>query len=232
MNDLNQGFAEAWRMIVALDPDVVSAVRVSLSVSLWATLLAGLAGVPAGFILGLKTFAGRNIISAVLHTLTGIPTVVVGLVGYMMLTAHGPLGSFQLLYTQAGIVLGLFLLLLPLMTVLCMSATASIHAGVFETALTLGATPVRAAAAVVREGRFAYLTAVTTGFGRAIGEVGVAMMLGGNIRGFTRTMTTALALETDKGKFGLALALGLVLLIIALCVNASLHYLKSRAEKD
>lgn len=232
MNDLGPGFAEAWRMLVTLDPDVMSAVQVSVGVSVCATALAALAGAPAGFILGVKQFRGRGAIAAVLHTLTGIPTVVVGLVGYILLTAHGPLGSFRLLYTPAGIVIGLFLLLVPLMTTLCMTAAAAVPASAHETALTLGATPLRAALAVVREGRFGYLTAVTTGFGRAIGEVGVAMMLGGNIRGFTRTMTTAMALETDKGMFGLALALGAILLVISLFVNSSLHYLKFRSERD
>ena len=230
-NYLSQGLVEAWRLIIALDPDVAGAVRVSMVTSLSATALAACVCVPAGFFLGLYAFPGKAAVSAVLHTLTGIPTVVVGLLGYLLLTAHGPLGGLNLLYSPGGMIFGLFLLLIPLITALSMSATQSIHAGVHETALTLGATPIQAAAMVVREGRFAYVTALATGFGRAIGEVGVAMMLGGNIRGYTRTMTTTLALETDKGRFALALALGLILLVAALCVNISLHFLKSRSER-
>jgi len=218
-------------MIVTMDRDVVSAVRVSVAVSISATLLASLVGVPAGFVIGARNFRGRNAIAAALQTLTAVPTVVVGLFAYVLLTAHGPLGGLHILYTPAGIVLGEFLLIIPLITALALSATQSIQAGIRETALTLGATQLQAAVAVVRDGRFAYLTAVATGFGRAVGEVGVAMMLGGNIRGFTRTMTTTLALETEKGEFTLALALGLILLVIALCINALLQYLKSRAER-
>ena len=217
--------------MVAMDPDVVSAVWVSVSVSLAATLLAACAGVPLGFIIGVREFRGKNLLAAGLQSMTAVPTVVVGLIGYSLFTAHGPMGPMGLLYTPAGMVLGEFLLIIPLVTALALSATQSAHTGIRDTALTLGATPVQAAAAVVRQGRFAYLTAVATGFGRAVGEVGVAMMIGGNIRGVTRTMTTTLALETQKGEFGLALALGFILLIIALFVNAMLLMLKTRAEK-
>ena len=231
MDYLGESFGKAVELLAALDKDVVSAVRVSLLVSVNATLLAALAGVPAGFLLGSGTFRGKNAVAAILQTLTAAPTVVVGLFCYSLLTAHGPLGSLRLLYTPHAITFGLFFLILPLVTALAMSATQSIHSGIRETALTLGASQLQAAAAVLRDGRFAYLTAVTMAFGRAIGEVGVAMMLGGNIRGFTRTMTTTLALQTDKGEFALALALGMILLAIAFCINSLMHFLKSRAER-
>ena len=216
MNYYSDAFNQAVRLIAEMDPDVVSAVRVSVSVSLYATVLASLVGIPAGFALGTRNFRGRNAVAAVLQTLTAVPTVVVGLFAYSLLTAYGPLGGLRMLYTPAAIVLGEFLLIIPLITALALSATQSIHAGIRETALTLGATRFQAAVAVVRDGRFAYLTAVATGFGRAISEVGVAMMLGGNIRGFTRTMTTTLAPATEKGECALALALGTLMLVMAL----------------
>lgn len=229
MTDFTDSFSQAWRMIAAAHPDVMSAVRVSIAVSFCAAAPAACVAIPAGFALGAFAFRGKNAVAAALHTLSGVPTVVIGLVGYMLLTSHGPLGGFGWLYTTAGITFGLFLLIVPLMTSLCMSAAHGVRADVYETALALGASPLRAAAAALREGRFAYLTAVAMGFGRAVGEVGVAMMLGGNIRGATRTMTTAMALETDRGAFATALALGMILLAVALCVNAALHFLNARA---
>lgn len=231
MGLFSESITNAVALIAEFDPVVMSAVGTSLMVSVNATALAALAGVPAGFYFGTRSFRGKSVFTAALHTLTAMPTVVVGLIAYSLLTARGPLGGMDILYTRTAMIFGLFLLVIPLMITLSLAATQSIHTGIRDTALTLGATPFQAALAVFREGRFAYLTAVATCFGRAIGEVGVAMMLGGNIKGMTRTMTTALALETEKGEFAVAVALGLVLLAIALCVNALLHFLKSRSER-
>ncbi len=231
MGLLSESISSAIALIANCEPEVMSAVGTSLIVSVNSTLLAALAGVPAGFYFGTHNFRGKSILTASLHTLTAMPTVVVGLIAYSAFTARGPLGGMSMLYTRTAMVFGLFLLIIPLMTSLSLAATQSIHTGIRDTALTLGATPFQAAMAVFREGRFAYLTAVATCFGRSIGEVGVAMMLGGNIKGVTRTMTTALALETEKGEFPVAVALGMILLVIALCVNALLHFLKARSER-
>jgi tungstate transport system permease protein len=174
-------------------------------------------------------FPGRGVAITLLNTLMAMPTVVIGLVGYALLTRNGPLGVYGLLYTPAAMIIGQFALILPLTVTLSMSAAKSMGRRAAETALTLGATRARAAATVVLEGRFAFMTAVAAAFGRAVGEVGVAMMLGGNIRGATRTMTTAIALETSKGEFAVALALGIVLMAVALAANIAIRALQARA---
>lgn len=230
MNYFSESFSEAIRLVGGMDRNVISAVSVSIMVSVSATATAAAFGIPLGFLIGYGQFRGKTALAAALQTMTAIPTVVIGLFAYSLLTSQGPLGNLRLLYTPTGIALGEFILIVPLITALSMSATQSIHSGIRETALTLGATQLQAAVAVLRDGRFAYLTAVTMGFGRAIGEIGVAMMIGGNIKGFTRTMTTTLALETEKGEFAIAIAMGMILLAIAFFINSILHYLKSRTE--
>jgi tungstate transport system permease protein len=229
MGFLGGSLSEAARLIGSANPDVVAAVWTSIWVSILAIAIAAALGIPSGFLIATKSFPGKGALTTLLQTLMATPTVVIGLAGYAFLTRRGPLGPFGLLFTPWAMVIGEFVLILPIVMMLSISATKSIHEGVRETALTLGATPAQAAAAVFREGRFAYLTAIAAGFGRAIGEVGIAMMLGGNIRGATRTMTTAIALETGKGDFSLALALGIILLAVAFAVNFLIRALQSRA---
>ena len=220
MDYLSEGVSQAFRLIVSLDREMLSAVAVSLRVSSMAIGLACLAGIPLGLLIGVRDFFGKSLVVTVLNTLMALPTVVVGLVVYALLSRRGPLGVLGLLYTPKAMVIGQVFLALPILTALSLSATQAVDSRARRTALALGA--------IMREARFGILASVMAGFGRVIAEVGCAMMLGGNIRGYTRTMTTAIALETGKGRFELGIALGIVLLFIAFTVNLFTQVLRSK----
>ena len=213
-------FAAAARLLVTADPVVVGAAAVSLEVALLATLLSTLVGVPVGFCVAVRAFRGRRVAELALKTATAFPTVVVGLVTYMLLSRRGPFGTWGLLYTPWAMVIGETILVAPLIAALTMAVVGGADPRIEETALTLGATRLRAALTVLGEMRRGLVAAVATGFGRLIAELGVALMVGGNIAGSTRTLTTAIAMETSKGDFALAFALGMLLLLLALGVNA------------
>jgi tungstate transport system permease protein len=217
--DLAEGFAAALRLLAQRDPKVLSAVAVSLQVSLVSTAAAALLGTPLGFWVGTRVFPGRRVAELLLNTLTALPTVVVGLLTYAMLSRRGLLGDLGLLYTRPAMVIGETILVTPLMAALTMAVVSGCDPRIRETALTLGASPLRASLTVLGEVRRGLLAAVAACFGRLVSELGVALMVGGNIAGATRTMTTAIALETSKGELALGLALGCVLLTVALAVN-------------
>ncbi len=212
--------------MASLDPAVWFIVLTSLEVSLLATLLSSMVGVPLGALIALKRFRGKPFLQVILNTMMALPTVVIGLLGYAVLSRRGPLGALELLYTPAGISVGLFVLALPTVVNLTLAAIQGLDPRLVVTCKMLGATPVQQTWKILKEGRFAVTAAIVVAFGRVISEVGIAMMLGGNIRGFTRTMTTAIALETAKGEFELGLALGMILLAVALGVNGMLFLLQ------
>jgi tungstate transport system permease protein len=216
----------AVRMLLALDPHVLEAVTVSLWVSLLATVLASVVAVPIGFAVGSREFQGRRLAELLLNTLTALPTVVVGLLTYAVLSRRGVLGVLGLLYTRAAMVIGETVLVIPLLAALTVAVLSGADPRIEETALTLGASRLHAALTVLRELRRGLLAALASGFGRVISELGVALMVGGNIEHSTRTMTTAIALETSKGDFAFGFALGLVLLVVALTVNLVVAALK------
>jgi tungstate transport system permease protein len=221
-------FAAALRLLATRDPNVWATAAVSLQVALTATLFATVLGAPLGYIVGAQQFRGRRLIETVLNTATALPTVVVGLLVYAVLSRRGPLGDWGLLYTRTAMIIGETVLIVPLMATLTMALVAGGDPRIRETALTLGATRTRAALTMLAELRRGMLAAVATGFGRLISELGVALMVGGNIKDATRTMTTAIALETGKGEFALALALGVLLLVVALLVNAGAAVIAGR----
>ena len=208
------------------DPEVYTIVWTSIRISLTAVSFASLLGVPAGLVVALNTFRGKSFLLLLLNTLMALPTVVVGLIFYALLSRRGPLGDLELLFSPTGISLGLFVLALPIVMNLSIAAVQGLDKRLFLTVKLLGATHVQQAWMIIREARFAVMAAIVMAFGRVISEVGVAMMLGGNIKGLTRTMTTAIALETSKGELELGLALGIVLLIVALGVNVTLFWLQ------
>ena len=228
MNFLTESLHAALAMIVALDPEVVHAVWTSLSTSAIAVILAAGLGIPAGTFLGLGRFAGRRAALTVLNTLMALPTVVVGLVVYGMLSRQGPLGGWGLLFTPVAMIIGQTVLSAPIVANYTVAAVAGADPRIMSTALTLGAGRLRGAWQLLLEVRFGVMAAVVAGFGRVIAEVGVAMMLGGNIRNYTRTMTTAIALETSKGEFAFGLALGIVLMTVALFINLFLNLLQQK----
>ncbi|MHB8764294.1 MAG: ABC transporter permease [Deferrisomatales bacterium] len=219
-------FAAAWGLLTTFDPEVYFVVWTSLQISAVAALLAAAAGIPLGMALALSRFRGRGFVLLLLNTALAMPTVVIGLFVYAFLSRRGPLGGLGLLFTPTGVVVGEFLLALPIAVHYAHAAVRALDPRLFLTIRSLGASRWQEACKLFSEGRFGIMAAVVAAFGRTIAEVGVAMMLGGNIEGFTRTMTTAIALETSKGEFELALALGLFLLGVAFSVNAALYLLQ------
>ena len=233
MGYILEGFRQAFYLIFSFDREVFSAVLVSLRVSCTAIVFATIVGLPLGFWVAVKDFRGKRFITTVLNTLMALPTVVVGLTVYSFISRRGPLGSLNLLFTPHAMVMGQFILATPIIAALTISAIQSIDERVEATALTLGASKRQAALMVVREARVGLLAAVITGFGRIIGEVGAAMMLGGNIRRVTRTISTAIALQTSMGEFERGIALGIILmtihlLIVALMINTLFPYFQRR----
>lgn len=223
-------FAAAFSLILSLDPAIFQIVFTSVLISLAASLIAGILAVPAGVAMALNTFPGKRLLQHLLNTLMAMPTVVIGLLLYGMFSRHGPLGEWGLLYTPTAIIIAEAILIFPIMMNLTVTAVNSADPRLIPTLQSLGARTLPMMLQVIRTTKLAILAGIITGFGRAIGEVGAAMMLGGNIEGYTRTMTTAIALETSKGEFELGLALGLVLLVIAFVLNfllSALHKAKS-----
>lgn len=220
----------AVSLLFAMDPDILHAIRTSLLVSAFAILSASLLGIPLGIAVGMSDFRFKRSAVTLLNSFVAIPTVVVGLVMYGLLSRQGPLGFLGLLFTPAAIVIGGTVLCTPIVAHYSMVASRGADRRIFPTAMTLGAGPGRASMKFVSEIRFGILAAVIAGFGRVVSEIGVAMMLGGNIRGYTRTMTTAIALETSKGEFAEGLALGAILMGVALAVNIFLGLLQRRGR--
>ena len=210
--------------------DVISAVFLSLCVSVISTALCALLGIPLGCLIATSEFRAKRLLLNAMNTLLAIPTVLVGLLVYTMLCRRSALGFLELLYTPSAIVVGQVILALPIMVTFSHTAVASMDDAVAETARTLGAGRAATAMVMVSEARFGIMAAVAATFGRLIGEVGVSMIVGGNIWGYTRTMTTAIALETSKGEFATALRLGGILLLISLGVNALLQCLRGESR--
>jgi tungstate transport system permease protein len=228
MNYILEAFTKAFWLIVHFDRELAVIVWTSLRVSLISTALASIVGVPFGFALAVSRFRGKHQMEIALNTSMAIPTVVVGLTIYSFISRRGPLGAYGLLFTPTAMIIGQFILATPIIIALSLSATKAIDARVGETARTLGANALQKASAILSEARYSIIVAIAAGFGRVIAEVGAAMILGGNIHGYTRTMTTAIALETGKGEFSLAMALGIILLLIALSVNAIVQSFRLR----
>lgn len=231
MQTLLDALRNALETIVTLDPDVIEYAGRSLLIASIATLLASLVGIPLGTLIAERDFRGKRAVVTLLNTLLGIPTVVVGLVVYTLISRTGPLGSLRLLFTVPGIIIGEFFLILPIVTAFTVTAVARTHRDVRKTALALGASPRQALGTVLAESRFGVLAAVIAAFGRVVSEVGVAMIVGGNADRFTRTMTTSIVLNVDMGNFALALALGIVLLAVSLSINVVFQYVQGGGQE-
>lgn len=227
---LQDSFISGFAMILGGDPELWTIVFLSLRCTGLACLCASVIGIPLAFALTNYTFTGKRGVILLLNTLQALPTTVVGLFLYVFISRRGIFGAYDLLYTPWAITIGQFILILPLVTMFVLAALSRLDVRYRQTALTLGASEWQAAVAVIREARFAIVAALCAAFGRGIAEVGVSMMLGGNIKGFTRTMTTAMALEYDKGEFTLALALGVVLLSVSFALNGALAFFQGRVE--
>lgn len=219
---------QAFILLFTGDAELWQIVYVSLRVSLIALLLTAPVAIAAGFVLATVPFRGRRTVIVILQGLLSVPTVVIGLLLYLMLSRQGPFGSLHQLFTQNAMIVGQMIIAFPILVAFTLSAVQGLDLRVRETAVSLGAGRLRASLTTLREARFGVMTAVFQGFGRIISEVGCALMVGGNIAGFTRNITTAIALETSKGGFAEGVALGLVLLFLALGVNFALAFLQGQ----
>ncbi len=211
---------QAFALIGTLDDDLLEIIALSLRVSLTAVLLAALIGLPLGAVIATRHFPGRGAVIVLVNTLMGLPPVVVGLLVYLWLSASGPFGAQQLLYSPAAMIIAQTILVAPILIALTRQIVTDLDAELGEQLQIFGLTRWQQIATLLHEGRAALTTALLAGFGRAIAEVGAVLIVGGNINHVTRTMTTAIALETSKGELALAMALGLVLILIAGLVNA------------
>lgn len=225
MNEILSGLAEAARLVVTLDSELIEIALRSLHVTLSAVAIAAVLGLPLGAWLAVRRFRFRRAVVAVLNALMGLPPVVVGLIVYLLLSRAGPFGVLGLLFTPAAMIIAQVVIILPLMASISHQAMRELWADYRDLLVSLGTTKRQRVAALVWDGRRSLLTAALAGFGRGIGEVGAIMIVGGNIDHATRVLTTAIALETGKGDFALALALGFVLIALALAVNLAIHAL-------
>ena len=228
MTELWDSFTRAIELIVSLDPEVMQIAGRSLTFAATSCIIATLIAIPLGSVIHFNNFFGKRLLINVIQTLYSVPTVALGLFLYVLVSCAGPLGSLGLVFTPAAIVIGQVLLVLPIMMGLTISALRGVDVTLTDTAISLGANRFQTASLVIREARFAMLGAVIMGFGRAISEVGLSLIVGGNISGVTRTLTTAISLETSQGGIELALALGIILISIALIVNITLNRLQQR----
>ncbi len=228
MIELWHGLVKALELIVTLDPEVMEIAGRSLSISVTSALLASLICVPLASLIHFHRFRGKRALISLVQTFFSVPTVAIGLFVFVLFSRAGPLGGLGLMFTPTVMVLGQMLLITPILLGLTISALSGVDRGIIDTARSLGASGFQASIVILREARFAVMAAIIMGFGRAISEVGIAIMVGGNIRGFTRVITTAISLETQKGELELSIALGIILISIALIINIILNRVQQR----
>ena len=228
MEELWQGLIKAIQLILSLDADVMEITGRSLTIAATSCSISTLISLPLGTLIHFSLFSGKKILISVLQTLYSVPTVAIGLFVFVLFSRAGPLGGFNIMFTPVVMVLGQVILVIPLMLGLIISALSGVDKKIFDTAISLGANRFQTGVVVMREARFAVIAAIIMGFGRAISEVGLALMVGGNIKGFTRTLTTAISLETSKGDVELAIALGIILMALALMINIILNRIQHR----
>jgi tungstate transport system permease protein len=228
MDFILQGFFEAYHLLVRGNAETYSAIFATVKVSSCSILCSLLVGIPLGFCLGYFDFRGKKPFRTIVDTLMALPTVFIGLLVYALLTHRGPMGNFNLLFTLPGIAIGQAILALPIVIGLSATAIESLDKKLRIAILSMGANRKQLFLTSLWESRHGILAGAIAAYGRVMTEVGISMMVGGNIKWHTRTITTAIALETNKGQFGMGVALGLVLLAIAFCVNLSVSFLRRR----
>ncbi len=232
MEYIVEALTKSMDLVFSFDREIYGIVWRSLFFALIATFMATLCGVPIGFAIGTKRFRGKSAVLTIMNTLMALPTVIVGLLAYGLFSRRAPLGFLDLLFSPGAVIIGEFILSLPIIANLTVAAIQAVDPRAAPTAKTLGAGRVLVTWTVLMEARFSLLAAIIAGFGRAVSEVGSAMMLGGNIRFYTRTMTTAIALETSKGEFGFGLALGFFLLLVVFGVNILFQFLQAGGRRS
>ena len=230
MDTLGTPISDALRLLLQGDVELWAIIASSFKISSLAILIATLPAILLGFVLAYGQFIGRRLLISLFNTLLAVPAVVVGLTLYIILSRQGPLGEWKLLFTQTAMVLGQIFLCFPILVAMSHSAFQSTDLRAWETARTIGASPLQAFWMIVGEIRFALLGAVVAAYGRIIAEVGASMMLGGNILHYTRNIPTAIVLETSKGELAQGIALGIVLLFLSFILVTTLHYLQGQGQ--
>ena len=228
MDSIIEGFRRAFFLIVHLDAELLEIILLSLKVSGAALIIATVLGLPVGTVIGLKKFPGRGLIISLLNSFMGLPPVVVGLFVYLILSRSGPLGFMGLLYSPSAMIIAQTILAFPIVAALSHSSIIKVNPLIKQASMTLGATPLQVSMTVMNEARYGIMAAVIAALGRVMAEVGAILIVGGNIAGYTRVMTTTIALETDKGEFELAIALGIILLLISFLINIVLYLIQKK----
>ncbi len=228
MSDLFQGFIQAFELIFSFNPALYEVIWLSLFIAGVSLFFSSLVGIPLGAFLGLKRFPGRRLVMALLYTGMGFPPVVIGLFVYLMFSRSGPFGPLGWLFTPRAMSVAQIIIAFPLVAGFTMAAVMSVNPHLRQQLRALGATDWQATRAILMEARIGVIVSLAAGFGAVISEVGAVMLTGGNIAGKTRTLTSAIILETQKGNFDLAIALGIILLILAFCANLLMTYLQGR----
>ena len=226
-----QSLADAFRLIISVDPEVVGITWLSLKVSGLAVICSSLIGIPLAFFLSMSKFPGRKVVINVVHTFMGLPPVVAGLFVYIMLSSKGEFGWLDMLFSPLAMVIAQIVIATPIITGVSLAAINNVDNMLKETIVSLGATRWQKVIGILKEAKYGIITAIVTGFGRAISEVGAIIIVGGNIQYYTRALTTAIVLETRRGNFELALALGIILLAIGFLVNWALTSIQQRIVK-
>jgi len=228
LTELWHGLLRAIELIITLDPEIMQIAGRSLRIAVTSAIIGSIICIPIGSLIHFNRFRGKRLLISLIQTLYSVPTVAVGLFVFVFISNAGPLGFLGILFTPTAIVVGQVVLITPILLGLVISALSGVDRAILDTARSLGASGWQTAVVILREARFAVTAAVIMGFGRAISEVGISLMVGGNIRGFTRVITTAISLETSKGDIELALALGIILIFIALVINIALNRIQQR----
>ena len=228
MEELWQGLVKAIQLVITFDSEVVAVAGRSLWISATSSSISALICLFLGSLIHFNRFWGKRILINIIQTFFSVPTVAVGLFVFVLFSRTGPLGGLDFMFTPAVMIIGQVLLIIPVMLGFIISALSGVDKAVVDTTISLGANRFQMAITILREARFAVLAALIMGFSRAISEVGLSLMVGGNIRGYTRTITTAISLETSKGELELSIALGIILIFVALVINLILNIIQQR----
>jgi tungstate transport system permease protein len=228
LTEIWNGLVRAVQLIITFDPEVMSIAGLSLRIALSSVIIASIICLPLGSLIHFHNFRGKRALISLIQTFYSVPTVTVGLLVYILFSHAGPLGGLDLIFTPTVMIIGQVILVIPILLGLSVSALSGVDRTITDTARSLGASGWQTAVAIIKEARFAVMAAVILAFGRAISEVGLAMMVGGNIKGFTRVLTTAISLQTSQGDWELSMALGIILIVIALVVNLIMNRIQQR----
>ena len=228
MAEIWNGLVRAFQLIFTFDPEVMSIAGLSLRIAVTSTVIAAIIALPLASLLHFNNFRGKRILISLIQTFYSIPTVTVGLLVFVLFSHSGPLGGLDLIFTPTVMIIGQIILVMPIVLGMSVSALSGVDRNIIDTARSMGANGWQMMLVIIKEARFAVIAAVVLAFGRAISEVGLAMMVGGNIRGFTRVLTTAISLETSKGDWELSMALGIILIFIALVINIIMNRIQQR----